>query len=121
MPAVIEFKNGIFYVNSERVTFPKDAQHQSAPIIMGLDYDTGDIVPMAVTPGGRFLIDGSPLGSINMKAVYTYYVAGPGIGKTQTIKEYPTGAAAGSPAKLTTYTYTLAGKVDTIEETDTTV
>jgi hypothetical protein len=121
MAVVIEYKNGIFYVNSQRVTFPKDAQHQSAQIMMGLDYDTGDIRPIAATPGGRFLIDGSPLGSINMKAVYTYYGAGPGIGKTQTIKEYPTGAAAGTPAKLTTYTYNIAGKVETIEETDTVV
>ena len=121
MAVVIEYKNGIFYVNSARVTFPKDSQHQSAPVMMGLNYDTGDIVPASFNANGKILIDDAPIGSTKMTAIYSYYVAGPGIGKTQTIKEYPTGAIAGSPAKLTTYTYNVSAKVATIIETDTTV
>jgi len=126
MPAVIEYKQGIFYVNSERVTFPKDAQHQSAPILMGLDYDTGDIVPVTFSADGkmRVFIDDSPMGKQNVTAEYSYYVGGIGTGKIEAIKEYLTGAVAGDPAKLTIYTYAMVGaeaKVSTIVVTDTIV
>ena len=123
MPATIEYRNGIIYVNSARVTFPKDAQHQSAPILMGLDYDTGAIVPVTFSPDGkiRVYIDDSPLQKTNMTAIYTYVTAGFGIGKTHTIKEYPTGAAGGTPARLTTYSYGSNDKVSSIVVSDTTV
>lgn len=123
MPALIENKNGILYVNGERVSFPKDAQHQSAPILMGLDYDKGTIVPMTISPDGklRVYVDDSPTQKQNITAEYTYVVAGFGIGKVGTIKEYITGAIAGDPAKLTTYVYNSSAKISTITVTDTTV
>ncbi len=58
MPATIEYREGIFYVNSARVTFPKDAQHQSAPVLMGLDYNTGNIVPASFSSDGKLNVGG---------------------------------------------------------------
>ena len=57
----------------------------------------------------------------NITSIYTYVAAGLGIGKVQTIKEYPTGAAGGAPAKLTTYTYDGSNRVASIVVTNTTV
>ena len=123
MPATIEVRNGILYVNSARVTFPKDAQHQSAPVLMGIDYDSGALVPLTITSDGklRIYVDDSPLEKTNITAIYTYVAVGFGLGKTQTIKEYETGAIAGSPARLTTYTYGANDKVSSIVVTSTTV
>lgn len=66
-------------------------------------------------------VDDSPMGKENIHTVYTYYTSGNGNGKTETIKEYPTGAGGGSPAKLTTYTYNANTKVESIVVSDTTV
>lgn len=51
----------------------------------------------------------------------TYVAEGNGAGEIGTIKDYPTGAVAGSPAILTTFTYDGDNKVIKIEVTKTTV
>ena len=53
----------------------------------------------------------------NITSLYTYN----GAGKVATIKEYPTGAAGGAPAKLTTYTYDGSNRVTSIVVSNTTV
>jgi len=53
----------------------------------------------------------------NITSLYTYN----GAGKVATIKEYPTGAAGGSAAKLTTYTYDGSNRVTSIVVSNTTV
>jgi hypothetical protein len=62
MAITIEYRAGIFFIVNgpvaERATFPKDAQLQSAPPLMGFDYATGDFIPLAATPDGKLKIDG---------------------------------------------------------------
>jgi len=69
MAVTIEYREGIFYiVNGPVVTralFPKDTQLQSAPVLIGFDYDTGNFIPVAATPDGKLKIDG------NYKGKYT--------------------------------------------------
>jgi len=65
--------------------------------------------------------DDNPLKKANITSEYTYVASGYGVGKVETIKEYPTGASGGSPAKLTTYSYNVDNKVISIVVTDTTV
>jgi len=63
MAVTIEYKEGIFYIvhsptDKRRALFPKDTQLQSAPVVMGLDYNTGNFVPVAVTSDGKIKVDG---------------------------------------------------------------
>jgi len=66
-------------------------------------------------------VDENPLKKANITAEYTYVVAGNGVGKVETIKEYATGAGAGDPAKLSVYSYNAQDKVSLIVVSDTTV
>ena len=80
--------------------------------------DSGQTIGIEARP---IFIDDGPMGKQNIHSVYTYVPSGFGVGKTQTIKEYPTGASGGTPAKLTTYTYNANNKVSAIVVSDTTV
>jgi hypothetical protein len=65
--------------------------------------------------------DDDPMQKLNITTIYTYVVSGDGEGKVATVKEYPSGAAGGTPAKLTTYSYNSDSKVTSIAVTNTTV
>lgn len=65
--------------------------------------------------------DDSPMMKKNIKSEYVWWDTGFGIGQIKTIKEYPSDAISGAPAKLTSYTYNAEGKYATITVTDTTV
>jgi hypothetical protein len=76
-----------------------------------------------VTSAGKMevTIDDNALNQTNMTIDYTYDVND----RVATMKEYPTGAGAGTPAKLTTFTYKVGspgdGKVLKMVVSDTTV
>lgn len=78
-----------------------------------------NLLALQVNGDGKLLVmaDDSPMTMQNMTAEYAYT----GTGKISTIKEYPTGAIGGAPAKLSTYTYNIDDKVEKIAVTDTTV
>ena len=78
-----------------------------------------NLLPLAVDGDGKLMVlaEDSPMTTKNMTAEYAYT----GTGKISTIKEYPTGAIGGDPAKLSTYTYNIDDKVEKIAVTDTTV
>lgn len=67
------------------------------------------------------VVDDSVIDKKNIHSDFTYYTSGYGIGKLATIKEFPTGAAGGTPAKLTTYVYDSSARVSSIEVTNTVV
>lgn len=65
--------------------------------------------------------DDDPMYKKNITTGYTYRIVDPGLGKVETIKEYPSGAAGGSPAKLTTFSYNVNNQISMIAVTDTVV
>jgi len=65
--------------------------------------------------------DDNPMEKLNIKSEYTYWETTPGLGKVKTIKEYPSDAISGDPAKITSYTYNVLDKIATATVTDTTV
>lgn len=65
--------------------------------------------------------DDDPMYKANITTDYTYVVAGNGAGKVATMKEYPSGAVGGAPAKLTTFTYNSDDRATKIAVTDTVV
>ena len=76
-----------------------------------------------VTTDGKLHVtnDDNALYQSNMTQEWTYRTSSPGNGKINTLKEYPQGAAGGSAAKLTTYTYDSSDRVIKAETTNTTV
>ena len=67
-------------------------------------------------------IDDNLLNKTNITDVLTWVATGnPGEGNVATIKEYPTGAAGGTTARLITFTYNVDDQVTNIAITDTTV
>ena len=65
--------------------------------------------------------DDSPMNKDNITTIYTYVDPSADSPQVQTVKEYPSGALSGAPAKLTTYTYDSYGNASSISVTDTTV
>jgi len=85
--------------------------------------DASSDVRVIVRADGKVLSysDDNPLEKKNITTLFTYVVAGNGIGKVATMKEYPSGAAGGTAAKLTTFSYDANNKVSSMVVTDTTV
>ncbi|MFA6971369.1 MAG: hypothetical protein WC208_08220 [Gallionella sp.] len=109
------------------VAIPIDKNARPVSVLYGFDSATGLFYPITVVDKGDgtfqllTAIDDNPMNKKNITMVYTYVVAGYGLGKVATVKEYPTGATGGAPAKLTTFTYGSNNKVSSVAVSDTTV
>ncbi len=109
------------------VAIPIDITARPVSVLYGFNSTTGTFYPIAVVDKGDgtfqlvTAVDDNPMNKANITAVYTYVPSGYGVGKVATVKEYPTGAAGGSPAKLTTFTYNSSHKVASVAVSDTTV